>query len=113
MSPNTHSSRQQIVRNISGVQRIVLFFARIVCAVIGHDKERASVGNIGVIHCARCHRITDQLTVRHRRTKGDQQRMMATVALATGSTFNGINWKKGLAHFTKSNGVSYAVPLHA
>src|ERR1700752_4731454 len=97
--------------NLSLFSRIKLFALYIFCRIVGHKKQRASVRNIGVLHCARCRRITDQLTVRRRQTKGDMERMMERVALMTGYTFTGINWKKRLAHFTKPNGQLHTVPV--
>ncbi len=98
---------------ISRWVRFKLFVAYIFCHIVGHKKQRASVRNIGVLHCARCRHITDQLTVRRSKTKGDIERMMERVAFMTGNTFTGINWKKRIAHFRKPNGQLHTVPVGA
>jgi hypothetical protein len=99
--------------NLSLFTRIKLFALYLFCRIVGHKKQRASVGSIGVLHCSRCHRITDTLTVRRRETKGDAERIMERIALMTGYSFTGINWKKRIAHFTKPNGQLHTVPIGA
>jgi Prophage protein (DUF1660) len=93
--------------------RIKLFVLNLVCRVVGHRKQRASVGSIGALYCARCYRVTDQLTVRRGETKGDADRIMERIAKMTSYTFNYINWKKRIAHFTQPSGKPYTVPVGA
>jgi hypothetical protein len=56
-------------------------------------------------------RITNQFTVRHRQPKSDTERSIRQFAASLGYTFNSINWKKRVAHFTTGTGAPYAVTL--
>jgi hypothetical protein len=68
-----------------------------------------------VLHCSRCYRITDTLTVRRRETEGDAERIMERIAFMTRYSFVGINWKKRIAHFREPNGQLHTgdpIPIH-